>query len=77
MMTPATLVCMPILSLMPGELDGLGGGYYIRVDRVNYSDGSHPENCPGGIDLWPSQADGEGYSLTRDVLSDYGNDPAN
>ncbi len=62
---------------MPGEVDVMGGGYYIRVDRVNYSDGSHPEDCPGGVDLWPSQADGDGQSLTRKVLSDYGNDPEN
>ena len=62
---------------MPGEADGLGGGYYIRVDRVNYSDGSHPEDCPGGIDLWPVQADGGGYSLTRKAFSDYGNNPDN
>jgi hypothetical protein len=47
------------------------------VDRVSYSDGSHPADNPGGVDLWPSQADGEGYCLTRKVLSDYGNDPAN
>jgi hypothetical protein len=62
---------------MPGEVDGMGNAFYIRVDRVSYSDGSHPADNPGGIDLWPSQADGEGYSLTRKVLSDYGNDPAN
>ena len=62
---------------MPGEVDGLGGGYYIRIDRVNYSDGSHPEDNPGGVDLWPAQADGVGYSLVRKELSDYGNDPDN
>ena len=61
----------------PGEVDGSVNGYYIRVDRVGYSDGSHPEDCPGGVDLWPSQADGEGYSLTREELCDYGNDPDN
>jgi len=44
---------------------------------VNYSDGSHPEDCPGGIDLWPAEADGLGKSLSRRVLSDYGNDPDN
>ena len=49
----------------------------IRVDRVNFSDGSHPENCPGGVDLWPVEADGAGSSLTREVPSDYGNDPDN
>ena len=50
---------------------------YIRVDRVNYSDGSHPENCPGGIDLWPIESDGQGASLTRKIVVDYGNDPDN
>jgi hypothetical protein len=50
---------------------------YIRVDRVNYSDGSHPENCPGGIDLWPVEADGNGMALKRKVLTDYGDDPEN
>jgi hypothetical protein len=49
----------------------------IRVDRVNFSDGSHPEDCPGGVDLWPVEADGAGSSLTRRVTSDYGNDPDN
>ncbi len=51
--------------------------YYIRVDRVNYSDGSHPEDCPGGVDLWPTGADGDGESLARKVSDDYGNDPDN
>ncbi|MBN2592508.1 MAG: CotH kinase family protein, partial [Sedimentisphaerales bacterium] len=36
---------------MPGDVDTEGTRHYIRIDRVNYSDGSHPENCPGGIDL--------------------------
>ncbi|MHC4558030.1 MAG: lamin tail domain-containing protein [Planctomycetota bacterium] len=62
---------------MPGDMDKFGTRYYIRVDRVNYSDGSHPENCPGGVDLWPSEADGGGFSLTRKVSGDYGNDPNN
>ncbi|HCO96590.1 MAG TPA: hypothetical protein DIU00_22065, partial [Phycisphaerales bacterium] len=50
---------------------------YIRIDRVNYSDGSHPENCPGGIDLWPAGPDGGGTALTRKVPIDYGNNPEN
>jgi len=62
---------------MPGDVDKAGKRQYIRVDRVNYSDGSHPEDCPGGIDLWPAEADGLGKSLSRRVLSDYGNDPDN
>jgi len=62
---------------MPGDVDKEGVRQYIRVDRVNYSDGSHPENCPGSIDLWPIEADGEGMALTRKVPTDYGNDPEN
>ncbi len=57
---------------MPGD-EELGVRYYIRVDRVSYSDGSHPV----GEDPWPVEADGGGYSLDRinDVL--YGNDVSN
>jgi len=47
--------------------------YYIRVDRINYSDGSHP----AGEDSWPTGPDGQGKSLMRKVLTDYGNDPEN
>jgi hypothetical protein len=62
---------------MPGDIDIAGERYYIRIDRINYSDGSHPENCPGGTDLWPTEPDGSGKSLTRRVFSEYGNDPSN
>ena len=62
---------------MPGDIDMAGQRHYIRVDRVNYSDGSHPENCPGRTDLWPTEPDGSGRSLMRKVISDYGNDPDN
>jgi len=62
---------------MPGDVDMAGHRHYIRIDRVNYSDGSHPENCPGGIDLWPTEPDGSGKSLNRRIFSDYGNDPDN
>jgi hypothetical protein len=62
---------------MPGELDGDGSRYYIRLDLVSYSDGSHPGNCPGGVDLWPVEADGGGSSLGRRVAEEYGNDVAN
>ena len=62
---------------MPGDVDKDGVRQYIRIDRINYSDGSHPENCPGGIDLWPTEADGGGESLTRTAPTDYGNDPDN
>ena len=46
---------------------------------MKYSDGSHPEDCPGGVDYWPFMADGYGYgySLSRKVPADYGNDVAN
>jgi hypothetical protein len=62
---------------MPGDVDEFGTRYYIRIDRLNYSDGSHPEDCPGGVDLWPIEADGGGKSLSRKVPSVYGNDVAN
>jgi hypothetical protein len=61
---------------MPGDEDA-GTRHYIRVDRVNYSDGSHPDDCPGGADLWPIQADGAGSSLTRIDPNLHGNDPNN
>ena len=62
---------------MPGERNQDDEPPYIRIDRVNYSDGSHPEDCPGFVDLWPTEPDGSGQSLTRTILNDYGNDPAN
>jgi len=62
---------------MPGNTDELGTTYHIRIDRVSYSDGSHPENCPGGVDVWPIEADGGGLSLNRRVSEEYGNDAAN
>jgi hypothetical protein len=62
---------------VPGDVDLFGTRYYIRIDRVNYSDGFHPEDCPGGIDLWPIWADGLGQSLSRKNPTDYGNDVAN
>jgi hypothetical protein len=62
---------------MPGDIDKFGRQYYIRIDRVSYSDGSHHDDAPSGIDLWPSEADGLGKSLTRVTPSLYGNDPNN
>jgi len=62
---------------MPGDVDEFGTRYYIRIDRVSYSDGSHPEDQPGGVDFWPVEADGAGMSLSRRVSSAYGNDVAN
>ncbi|MHC4706205.1 MAG: lamin tail domain-containing protein, partial [Planctomycetota bacterium] len=62
---------------MPGDIDQFGTLHYIRIDRVNYSDGSHPEDCPNDVDLWPTQADGAGMSLVRIDPNRYGNDPNN
>jgi hypothetical protein len=60
----------------PGDESG-GTRYYIRIDRVNYSDGWHPDNCPGDVDLWPTEPDGDGDSLNRIFPQYYGNDPNN
>ncbi|MBW7992486.1 MAG: hypothetical protein FVQ84_21065 [Planctomycetes bacterium] len=62
---------------MLGDVDESGTLNYIRVDRVSYSDGSHPEDSPDGVDHWPRSPDGDGESLTRKVSSDYGNDSDN
>ena len=59
----------------PGDVDKFGVRRYIREDRVVYSDGLHPEDQPGRIDLWPIEADGQGYSLHRRDDTLYGNDP--
>jgi hypothetical protein len=59
----------------PGDIDEFGVRQYIRVERINYSDGSHPGDDPN--DLWPTQADGQGKSLTRTNNTAYGNDPNN
>ncbi len=57
---------------LPGD-EVLGVRQYIRVDRVNYSDGSHPV----GDDPWPTAPDGTGTSLSRITPTDYGNDVIN
>jgi hypothetical protein len=62
---------------MPGDVDMYGKQYYIRIDRVTYSDGAHPGDEPGDVDLWPTEADGGGKSLTRTTPNLYGNDPNN
>jgi hypothetical protein len=62
---------------MPGDVDLQGRRYWIRVDRVTYSDGSHSDDTPEATDPWPAQPDGAGYSLSRINPSEYGNDPAN
>jgi hypothetical protein len=54
------------------SIDDLTTGW-VHVDRVNYSDGSHP----AGSDPWPTGADGSGMALTRIKSKDYGNDTAN
>jgi hypothetical protein len=59
----------------PGDIDEFGVRQYIRVERVNYSDGSHPGDDP--TDPWPMDADGLGKSLKRTNESLYGNDPNN
>jgi hypothetical protein len=61
----------------PGDIDDLGQRHYIRVERVDYSDGSHPGDEPGDVDLWPTAADGQGKSLKRTSNTNYGNDPNN
>ncbi|MBP7050902.1 MAG: lamin tail domain-containing protein [Phycisphaerae bacterium] len=61
----------------PGEREDDGTRQWIRVDRVAYSDGSHPEDFADGVDPWPVAADGQGKSLSRIDPQTYGNDPAN
>jgi len=61
----------------PGDVNELSVRQYIRVERVNYSDGWHPGDEPGDVDLWPTEADGLGKSLTRTSTTQYGNDPNN
>ncbi len=61
------------------ELGKPGGADAARIalDRIVYSDGLHPGEAAGGLDLWPAQADGQGRSLHRIDPTAYGNDPAN
>lgn len=64
---------------MPGDLADpcdLATRCYIRIDNVSYSDGKHHENFPG-LDPWPTNADGEGSSLSRVDPNLYGNDVVN
>lgn len=62
---------------MPGDIDKYGRQQYIRIERVTYSDGSHPGSEPGEADLWPVEADGIGKALIRIASELYGNDPNN
>ncbi|MHC4743704.1 MAG: lamin tail domain-containing protein, partial [Planctomycetota bacterium] len=57
----------------PGDIDELGQRQYIRVDRVNYGDGTGSSDSQ----LWPAEADGGGLSLNRIIPGLYGNDPNN
>jgi hypothetical protein len=62
----------------PGEPEPDGFIPYYRVDRVNYGDGSHPENFHElGYDPWPTSPDGGGDSLHRITPGNYGNDVGN
>jgi hypothetical protein len=63
--------------LKPGDVDEGGMRHWIEVDHVDYSDGSHGQGFPDGIDPWPVQADGFGFSLSRLLPTRYGNDPNN
>ena len=62
---------------MPGDVDEFQVRHYICVERVDYSDGLHPDSCPETADPWPGAADGQGKSLGRRYLELYGNDPNN
>ncbi|UCG55641.1 MAG: lamin tail domain-containing protein [Phycisphaerales bacterium] len=62
---------------LPGDVDVDGVRHYIRVDRVRYSDGSHPDDFASGVDPWPTGADGFGSTLSRLFPQHYGNDPNN
>lgn len=57
----------------PGDPEPGGFVPYIRVEQVNYSDGTHPV----GDDPWPTSADGDGKSLNRISQSSYANDVSN
>jgi len=60
----------------PSDIDPeTGVRHYIRVERVNYSDGSHPDEFES-VDPWPGGADGNSMSLTSRDVTLYGNDSA-
>ena len=61
----------------PADQDGQGKRTWIRVDRVVYSDGLHPQDFAEGVDPWPVEANGKGQSLVRIDPQAYGNDPGN
>ena len=59
---------------MSGDIDQHGNRYLIRVDRVSYSDGKHPND---GSDPWPTAPDDGLQSLSRRTAAEYGNDVVN
>jgi hypothetical protein len=63
----------------PGTPEPTGFVPYIRVDRINYSDGSHGGNFRelNYNDPWPTSPDGTGQALERITDGYYGNDVAN
>jgi hypothetical protein len=61
----------------PGDIDDQGIRYWIQVDTVSYSDGSHSDRFPGISDPWPVEPDGLGSSLSRRLSDHYSNDPNN
>ncbi len=63
--------------LKPGDVDTVGTQYWIEVDRLDYSDGRHPQKFAKNVDPWPAAADGLGPSLSRLFTRKYGNDPNN
>lgn len=63
--------------LKPGDVDDAGTRYWIEVDHINYSDGTHGDAFPNGLDPWPVEADGLGPSLNRLFPKRFGNDPNN
>lgn len=65
---------------MPGDYDPVKRErYYIRMDRIRYSDSDHPEAFANLVyDPWPTTADGNGSALQKkEPLSNYGNDVIN
>ena len=63
---------------MPGDadIDDPNIRYYVRVDNVRYSDGSHHQDFIG-LDPWPQGPDGDGQSLQRINMTAFGDDVNN
>jgi len=58
---------------IPGDQEYGLDRYQIPIEKVDYSDGSHPV----GDDPWPTSADGDGDSLNRDDINAYSRDYSN